>query len=156
MDEFNSETRSNNEGSIPNQQNYGRDTLSEEIASLSNPRNVHRRAGIDVIPLLQRLNPRDAFRRLAELTASALRRERATERLRRRSRPRRLVQMSTVSITQSDVDNQLECSVCLEPYHVNEPAKQLGCDHKFHRKCIKRWLKNHETCPFCRHIVVRL
>lgn len=39
-----------------------------------------------------------------------------------------------------------ECSICLNIV-TNKPLK---CGHVFHDKCIKTWLKEHETCPNCR------
>jgi len=176
MDEFNAETPANNEGSIPNQPNSPpTDPFAELIALLSTPRNVrHRRAGMDRRGRTTRWGRTtrgagragrrggpgraggDVFSRLVQFIARTLRAERAGVRLLRRSIPRRPAQMSTVLITQSDVDNQLECSVCLKPYHFNKHAKQLGCGHLYHKHCIKRWLKDHDTCPLCRQSVVRL
>ena len=38
------------------------------------------------------------------------------------------------------------CTICLEV--VSETP--LKCGHVFHKKCIKQWLKNNDTCPNCR------
>lgn len=30
--------------------------------------------------------------------------------------------------------------------------KYLNCGHKFHKKCINKWLSKNEKCPLCRRI----
>ena len=40
------------------------------------------------------------------------------------------------------------CSICLTDITLDE--RELGCKHKFHKKCIKRWLERNPTCPICR------
>jgi len=43
------------------------------------------------------------------------------------------------------------CSVCQE--EVNEAGQeltQLSCSHRFHRRCIEKWLRQKDTCPTCR------
>ena len=45
-----------------------------------------------------------------------------------------------------------ECSICLS----NIPAKKamvLPCKHAFHRSCATKWIRNHNSCPLCRHQV---
>ena len=45
-----------------------------------------------------------------------------------------------------------DCSVCCEPLQKSETVVQLpGCGHIFREECALRWLKSHNTCPFCRH-----
>ena len=41
-----------------------------------------------------------------------------------------------------------ECNICM----TNEvkPLSQLKCNHLFHSDCIDKWLKQSETCPYCR------
>ena len=38
------------------------------------------------------------------------------------------------------------CTICLEEV-TNKPYE---CGHVYHDKCIKTWLKEHNTCPNCR------
>lgn len=38
------------------------------------------------------------------------------------------------------------CTICLENVN-NSP---MECGHIFHTKCIKKWLKENDTCPNCR------
>lgn len=40
------------------------------------------------------------------------------------------------------------CSICLE--EIKYSKKRLQCGHKFHKSCIKTWLKKSNTCPNCR------
>ena len=51
--------------------------------------------------------------------------------------------------------NGEDCAFCLEHMHFsksigNPVARLRGCNHRFHRKCISAWLKDHHTCPLCR------
>lgn len=39
-----------------------------------------------------------------------------------------------------------DCTICLNTVS-NKPLK---CGHIFHNKCIKTWLRQHDTCPNCR------
>lgn len=39
------------------------------------------------------------------------------------------------------------CSICLEPCKV---GVELVCTHKFHKKCIKKWTSENQSCPNCR------
>ena len=50
--------------------------------------------------------------------------------------------------------NQKKCSICLEDYQQNDKISILKCDHIFHNECIKKWLNNNGTCPFCREYLL--
>nr|QBK86379.1 MAG: putative RING finger E3 ubiquitin ligase [Marseillevirus LCMAC102] len=62
-----------------------------------------------------------------------------------------------------------ECSICLDSFNYprmiliriakdfcpipilnDESVYQLNCGHTFHKKCIIKWLREHNTCPLCR------
>ena len=45
-----------------------------------------------------------------------------------------------------------QCSICLNSII---DAQYLPCGHYYHKKCINKWLKNNNTCPFCRSIFSR-
>jgi hypothetical protein len=50
-----------------------------------------------------------------------------------------------------------ECSICLENNFENsDPLRKLGCDHIFHKHCIKDWMKLNKTCPLCRKEVKKV
>ena len=46
------------------------------------------------------------------------------------------------------------CSVCQEEFRLREHIRELRCTHRFHRRCIDRWLSSHSTCPLCVQPVV--
>ncbi|XP_031840283.1 E3 ubiquitin-protein ligase Iruka isoform X2 [Nomia melanderi] len=56
----------------------------------------------------------------------------------------------TTTVTQSQVDSKMQCSVCWEDFKLSEPVKQLPCLHIYHAPCILPWLELHGTCPICR------
>ena len=63
-------------------------------------------------------------------------------------------------ITKDDIQNKLSCAICQEEFILDETVIQLPCGnpHFFHCDCdttkcegILPWLKEHNTCPVCRH-----
>lgn len=50
-----------------------------------------------------------------------------------------------------EVEETLQCSVCLEDFEMGTKAKQMPCKHKFHENCILPWLELHSSCPVCRY-----
>ena len=43
-----------------------------------------------------------------------------------------------------------QCIICMEEFQEKEKVKLLPCGHIFHDNCIKQWLLNQKTCPFCK------
>ena len=47
------------------------------------------------------------------------------------------------------------CSICLEQINdkeINLITILLDCNHKYHQKCINKWLQYKKyTCPYCRN-----
>ncbi|XP_008183101.1 E3 ubiquitin-protein ligase RNF126 isoform X2 [Acyrthosiphon pisum] len=58
--------------------------------------------------------------------------------------------LTTIHITQKQIDKRLQCTVCLDEYELGEEAIKLTCSHIFHEKCITHWIIMHGTCPVCR------
>jgi hypothetical protein len=48
------------------------------------------------------------------------------------------------------------CSVCFTNVQKKSQLKTLECNHKFHMKCIWKWLIKQPTCPVCRREVSSL
>jgi len=53
-------------------------------------------------------------------------------------------------ITQKQVDDSCECSICRDEYKLDESVKELPCKHLFHPDCVDPWLDLHDSCPICR------
>uniref|UniRef100_A0A453Q901 RING-type domain-containing protein n=3 Tax=Aegilops tauschii subsp. strangulata TaxID=200361 RepID=A0A453Q901_AEGTS len=48
-------------------------------------------------------------------------------------------------------DGGAQCAVCMDDFLLGAAAKQLPCNHVFHKDCILPWLDLHSSCPVCRH-----
>ncbi|XP_027089755.2 putative RING-H2 finger protein ATL12 [Coffea arabica] len=49
----------------------------------------------------------------------------------------------------------MECSICLCEIEEGDEARELHCNHVFHKNCLEKWLQRcHATCPLCRSLVV--
>ncbi|XP_044959753.1 E3 ubiquitin-protein ligase EL5-like [Hordeum vulgare subsp. vulgare] len=55
----------------------------------------------------------------------------------------------------SDDDDDLSCPICLEE---DDAAawKETPCGHRFHGRCVERWLQEKESCPMCRREVLTM
>jgi len=51
-----------------------------------------------------------------------------------------------------DLKADEECPVCLAILAWS--TQSLACGHRFHQKCIHRWLRDRKTCPCCRAAVL--
>ena len=52
-----------------------------------------------------------------------------------------------------NTDNS-DCSICLEAMRLNrKKVYTTSCNHTFHASCMKRWLANNDTCPYCRKVL---
>ena len=48
-------------------------------------------------------------------------------------------------------DAMRSCSICLEEYTRGDAVRTLPCLHCFHAPCVDHWLRDHNTCPVCKH-----
>jgi len=61
-----------------------------------------------------------------------------------------IAKVPTIKVTQSHIDQKLQCAVCWDDFKLGEEVRQLKCEHIFHEPCIVPWLELHNTCPVCR------
>ena len=50
-----------------------------------------------------------------------------------------------------DVTDGEECSICYDIMQQDGMSVQTNCKHCFHKKCIAKWVANHQVCPVCRN-----
>ena len=41
------------------------------------------------------------------------------------------------------------CVICREELKISDTLYRAPCRHKFHKKCLKQWLKQNNRCPLC-------
>jgi len=44
-------------------------------------------------------------------------------------------------------DNPSKCSICLHDVKIGQIARELPCNHVFHKTCIDKWLRKDPRCP---------
>lgn len=64
--------------------------------------------------------------------------------------PQVIESCKVVPLSEMDLQEHPSCSICLEDYCEAEPIVSLGCEHCFHKQCLKNWLQMDRTCPLCR------
>lgn len=42
------------------------------------------------------------------------------------------------------------CAICLLDYTIGDKLTSLPCFHKFHKKCVSKWLELKSDCPCCK------
>ncbi len=48
-------------------------------------------------------------------------------------------------------EGRAECTICIVEVERGSEVAVLPCKHWFHAECVVMWLKEHNTCPVCRH-----
>ena len=43
-----------------------------------------------------------------------------------------------------------ECPICISRFAPKQNITKFACGHRFHTKCINRWLERNNCCPLCR------
>ena len=56
-----------------------------------------------------------------------------------------------VKLTQEEELRKRDCAVCKDLLQVGVEYTELPCKHLFCAECILPWLKEHNSCPVCRH-----
>ncbi|KAF0896530.1 hypothetical protein E2562_024386 [Oryza meyeriana var. granulata] len=48
-----------------------------------------------------------------------------------------------------------ECVICIEEFKVGDDLSTMPCAHRhrFHDKCLAKWLARSRSCPLCRHVL---
>uniref|UniRef100_J3N615 RING-type domain-containing protein n=1 Tax=Oryza brachyantha TaxID=4533 RepID=J3N615_ORYBR len=48
-----------------------------------------------------------------------------------------------------------ECVICIEEFEVGDDLSTMPCPHghRFHEKCLAKWLARRRSCPLCRHLL---
>eukprot|EP00041_Stephanoeca_diplocostata_P008157 m.118159 g.118159 ORF g.118159 m.118159 type:complete len:183 (+) comp17198_c0_seq7:140-688(+) len=50
-----------------------------------------------------------------------------------------------------DIEEEMECPVCMMKFTEEDHMNELPCQHVFHPQCCTPWLLKNNTCPVCRH-----
>ena len=66
-----------------------------------------------------------------------------------------LQHLPRIKVSQQHVDNEAQCTTCMDTFNFGEDVAELTCHHIFHPDCIIPWLRSHNTCPICRQEVCR-
>ncbi|XP_048321801.2 probable E3 ubiquitin-protein ligase RHC1A [Ziziphus jujuba] len=58
--------------------------------------------------------------------------------------------MPTLKISHRHLRSDSHCPVCKEKFELGSEARQMPCNHIYHKDCIVPWLVQHNSCPVCR------
>ncbi|CAE6197354.1 unnamed protein product [Arabidopsis arenosa] len=57
-------------------------------------------------------------------------------------------------VVPSDDDSDDACSICLEPFTLQDPSTVTSCKHEYHLQCIIEWSQRSKECPICWQLFV--
>ncbi|KAH9494968.1 hypothetical protein Btru_020719 [Bulinus truncatus] len=52
--------------------------------------------------------------------------------------------LERIRISQTHVENTLQCSICMDDFELDIEVRKLPCDHLYHPECIIKWLELHQ------------
>ena len=54
------------------------------------------------------------------------------------------------------LNDQESCVICQEDFSESNKHKvTLHCGHKYHKACLREWLKDNSSCPMCRKSTIQ-
>ncbi|WOH05238.1 hypothetical protein DCAR_0624652 [Daucus carota subsp. sativus] len=60
-------------------------------------------------------------------------------------------------VTSKKMDEEPDiCVICQDEYEKDELIGGLQCRHEYHVECVKKWLKQRNSCPLCKADAVPL
>lgn len=60
-------------------------------------------------------------------------------------------ELEVIKIDKNYLTNDMECSICIDKFELNQNVIKLQCNHLYHKECIKSHLLNYNNkCPLCR------
>ena len=51
-------------------------------------------------------------------------------------------------------EEKRKCLICLEYFKNNDDSIGLPCIHIFHSECIKKWMRQRNSCPICKSKII--
>lgn len=51
-------------------------------------------------------------------------------------------------------DPSKACPICFDDFAQNDSISFGSCRHVFHTECLLKWLEKHNTCCYCRQVIV--
>jgi hypothetical protein len=59
-------------------------------------------------------------------------------------------QLRIVMLEDFPAEYPMECCICMENFVGTEEIVETECNHVFHKRCCREWLRQARTCPVCR------
>ncbi|KAK1364747.1 hypothetical protein POM88_040308 [Heracleum sosnowskyi] len=64
---------------------------------------------------------------------------------------KRHLRIRSYDVTSKRMEEEADkCAICQGEYEKGEFIGGLQCRHEYHVECVKKWLKQHNSCPICR------